>query len=105
MPCRFTSQKGTQGLAVSSSRRTASTRPLHEQSDTLLSTAASTRGRHPKTAGSSERAREREGERRGAREGEGLGRPGFKPGSCDGDIPPCRRRNEKATVGMSPSRR
>ncbi|MQM22474.1 hypothetical protein Taro_055526 [Colocasia esculenta] len=67
------------GLAVSSSHRTARTRPLQERSVTLLSMATSTRGRHPKTDGSSERAREREGERRGMREGEGLVRPGFKP--------------------------
>ncbi|MQL91881.1 hypothetical protein Taro_024497, partial [Colocasia esculenta] len=77
------------GLAVSSLHRTARTQPLHGWSVTLLSTAASIRGRHPKTAGSSERAREKEGERRGERErerGKGLGRPGFKPGSCEGDI-------------------
>ncbi|MQL77662.1 hypothetical protein Taro_010076 [Colocasia esculenta] len=43
------------GLAVSSSHHMARTRPLHERSVTLLSTAASTRGRHPKTTGSSER--------------------------------------------------
>ncbi|MQL98313.1 hypothetical protein Taro_031018, partial [Colocasia esculenta] len=83
------------GRNVSSSHRTARTRPLHERSDTLLSTTASTRGRHPKIARNSERAREREGERRGTREGEGLGRPSFKPTELRRRHTLCRIGNQK----------
>ncbi|MQL68555.1 hypothetical protein Taro_000795 [Colocasia esculenta] len=94
------------GLVVSSSRRTARTRPLHEQSDTLLSTAASTRGRHPKNAGTP-RGRERERGKGEARErGEGLGCPGFKPAVLRRRHTPVSPSfNQKATVGMSSSRR
>ncbi|MQM14414.1 hypothetical protein Taro_047345 [Colocasia esculenta] len=83
------------GRNVSSSHRMARTRPLHERSDTLLSIAASTRGRHPKTAGTPRGRERKRGKGEAQKRGKGLGRRGLK----------ARGAEKKATVGMSPSRR
>ncbi|MQL69523.1 hypothetical protein Taro_001787 [Colocasia esculenta] len=119
MPCRFTSQKATHGRNVSSSHRTARTRPLHERSDNLLSTAASTRGRHPKNVGTP-RGRERERGKGEARErGKGSGARALSPDPVkatyhpvatgtrrrqwlcrlqEGDIPPCRNSTDNGQI-------